>query len=233
MIMSVNQLVDTIGPSHVGGMGTPGVLWEKGAASESDAHLAKLALSLQMKICRLEGEVALLRDQLTRDPMTGLRNKRYLEERLAAGQWARPGRCSHPCSVIVLDVDDLKGINDRWGHAAGDWVLRRVSMTLHSTMRAPDVAARLGGDEFAVLLPGTDEAGARCAAHRLLRNLSPGPAEVCGSMQGITFSLSIGIASSAQDEYHGQTLLAMADQMMYKAKSWNGNRIEVTGHRPA
>ncbi len=233
MIMSVNQLVDTIGPLHVGGTGTLGALWENGTAGDSEALLAKLALSLQKKICRLEGKLVLLRDQLTRDPMTGLRNKRYLEERLAAGQWARPARYSHPCSVIVLDVDDLKGINDRWGHAAGDWVLRRVSMTLHATMRAPDVAARLGGDEFAVLLPGTDEAGARCAAQRLLRNLSPGPAEVCGSMQGITFSLSIGIASSGQDEYHGHTLLAMADRMMYKAKSWSGNRIEVTGHRPA
>ena len=233
MIMSGIQLVDTTGPSHAGGMGTLGVVWENGTASESDAHLAKLALSLQMKIRRLEGEVALLRDQLTRDPMTGLRNKRYLEERLAAGQWARSARYSHPCSVIVLDVDDLKGINDRWGHAAGDWVLRRVSMTLHATMRAPDVAARLGGDEFAVLQPGTDEAGARCAAQRLLRNLSLGTAGVYGSTQEVPFSLSIGIAASAQDEDHGQTLLAVADRMMYKAKSWNGNRIEVTGHRPA
>ena len=232
MIMSVNQLVDITGPSHVGGMGTLGVLWENGTASESDAHLAKLALSLQMKICRLEGEVALLRDQLTRDPMTGLRNGRYLEEHLDE-EAARGARYGHPYSVMVLDVDDLKGINDRWGHAAGDWVLRQVSMTLQATMRAPDVAARLGGDEFAVLMPETDEAGAKYAAERLLRNLSLGPAAVCGSMQEIPFSLSLGIASSAQDKNRGQTLLAMADSMMYKAKSWNGDRIEVAGHGPA
>ena len=134
---------------------------------------------------------------------------------------------------MVLDVDDLKGINDRWGHAAGDWVLIRVSMTLHTTIRAPDVAARLGGDEFAVLLPGTDEVGARCAAQHLLWNLSLGPAGVDCSAQEVPFSLSIGIAASALDEDHGQTLLAVADRMTYKAKSWNGDRIEVAGHGPA
>ncbi|MEE9249119.1 MAG: GGDEF domain-containing protein [Dehalococcoidia bacterium] len=230
--MSGSRLVDTAGPSHAGRMGTRDVLWENGTAGESEARLAKLALSLQKKICRLEGELVLLRDQLSRDPMTGLRNRRYLEERLDE-EAARAARYGHPCSVMVLDVDDLKGINDRWGHAAGDWVLHQVSMTMHATMRAPDVAARLGGDEFAVLLPETDETGGKYAAERLLRNLSLGPTGVYGPMVGIPFSLSIGIAASPQDEDHGQNLLAMADLMMYKAKGWNGNRIEVAWHGPA
>ncbi len=181
---------------------------------------------LQKRIQELEHELASLRDQVTQDPMTGLRNRRYFEQRLEE-ELSRSARDGRYCSVMVIDVDDFKEINDRHGHSAGDRVLHRLSASLRAIMRASDILARLGGDEFTVLLPETDEIGARHAALRLLEGIRIGAPSEGQVSPTVKFTVSIGIATSQPHRSTVEVLLAVADRMMYKTKLQGGGSIRV------
>jgi diguanylate cyclase (GGDEF)-like protein len=161
------------------------------------------------------------------DALTGLANRRALEEILAA-EISRAHRFAHQLAIVLLDLDRFKEINDSFGHAAGDVMLRAVSRLLTSLARQGDTVARWGGEEFVVVLPETDLAGARRFAERLRRTIE---AHAVGEMKT---SASCGVATMLPDDTV-EELLGAADQALYQAKSNGRNRTEsaVRGPRPA
>jgi diguanylate cyclase (GGDEF)-like protein len=161
------------------------------------------------------------------DSLTGLANRRALEEILAA-EISRAHRFTHQLAVVLLDLDRFKEINDSFGHAAGDVMLRAVSRLLTSLARQGDTVARWGGEEFVVVLPETDLAGAERFAERLRRTIE---AHAVGEMKT---SASCGVATMLPEDSVDE-LLGAADQALYQAKSNGRNRTEsaVRGPRPA
>jgi diguanylate cyclase (GGDEF)-like protein len=161
------------------------------------------------------------------DSLTGLSNRRALEEVLAA-EISRAQRFAHQLAIVVLDLDRFKEINDSFGHAAGDVMLRAVSQLLSSLARQGDTVARWGGEEFVVVLPETDHAGAHRFAERLRRTIE---AQAVGEMRT---SASCGVATMLPED-NVDDLLGAADRALYQAKSNGRNRTEsaVRGPRPA
>jgi diguanylate cyclase (GGDEF)-like protein len=161
------------------------------------------------------------------DSLTGLANRRALEEVLAA-EISRAHRFAHQLAVVLLDLDRFKEINDSFGHAAGDVMLRAVSRLLTSLARQGDTVARWGGEEFVVVLPETDLAGAQRFAERLRRTIE---AHAVGDMKT---SASCGVATMLPEDTV-EELLGAADQALYQAKSNGRNRTEsaLRGPRPA
>ena len=161
------------------------------------------------------------------DSLTGLANRRALEEVLAA-EISRAQRFAHQLAIVVLDLDRFKEINDNFGHAAGDVMLRAVSQLLSSLARQGDSVARWGGEEFVVVLPETDLEGALRFAERLRRTIE---AHAVGDMHT---SASCGVSTMLPDD-SVDDLLGAADQALYHAKSNGRNRTEsaIRGPRPA
>jgi diguanylate cyclase (GGDEF)-like protein len=165
----------------------------------------------------------------TTDPLTGLFNPRAFHERLRQ-EMGRTARYREPLSLLVVDLDGLKRVNDQYGHEAGNAALLSVAAAIRSELREIDLGARLGGDEFGVLAPRTNEQSALVLAERLRARVAKG---VKASM-GRYATISIGIASlvpSRDDRTTPVSLIAAADEALYRAKREGGNR--VGGSRPA
>jgi len=158
------------------------------------------------------------------DALTGLANRRALEEILAA-EISRAHRFTHQLAVVLLDLDRFKEINDSFGHAAGDVMLRAVSRLLTSLARQGDTVARWGGEEFVVVLPETDLVGARRFAERLRRTIE---AHAVGEMKT---SASCGVATMLPED-SVEKLLGAADHALYQAKSNGRNRTESAARSP-
>lgn len=156
------------------------------------------------------------------DPLTGVFNRRHFAQRLVEelGRGRRHGR---PTSVLCVDIDRLKAINDASGHKAGDRALATVCRTLSKNARATDAVARLGGDEFAVLLPETSVAQASVLASRILADL-----RIRGSASMQPLAVSIGIAEQTVTEgVPSDDLLEAADAALYRAKAAGGGQAVV------
>ena len=157
------------------------------------------------------------------DSLTGLANRRSFEETLRA-EVARASRYGDSMSVVLADLDDFKRVNDRYGHPAGDVVLKTFAATLRRTVRESDTAGRWGGEEFALVLPSTDSDGALRLAERARAALAAESIELPdGSSIGV--SASFGVASFPDWDEPGE-LLAAADSALYEAKRAGKNRVE-------
>ncbi len=154
----------------------------------------------------------------TVDALTGLRNRRWLDEAFAR-QLARASRSNQPLSVLMIDIDHFKRVNDKCGHTVGDAVLRRVAHTLAAGVRPQDLLARFGGEEFAVLLPGLETAQAIAVAERLRLGIQ---AAGDGLRQLPLITVSVGVASAQHDETLS-ALLNRADEALYRAKQSGRN----------
>ncbi|MDH5490755.1 MAG: GGDEF domain-containing protein, partial [Myxococcales bacterium] len=166
-----------------------------------------------------------LYDSSVRDALTGLYNRHYFEDRLRAEVgYAR--RHGEDLSLLFLDADHFKRVNDTYGHAAGDEVLRSLGAYLLSTVRDEDIAARIGGEEFVILLRGIGSQGASGAAERLRAGAEALAIEHEG--RSITITVSIGLCSLAEDDGIGSAaeLLARADGALYQAKEQGRNRVQ-------
>lgn len=163
------------------------------------------------------------RDLADRDPLTGFFNHRYLHERLSE-EVVRAVRTRRPLSVVMLDLDDFKLVNDTFGHVYGDRVLVHVADLVRSTLRASDVAARYGGDEFALILPETGPEDAARAAGRILEALAASPFSADGR-QPFPMGASIGLATHPRDGRSATELIAVADAGLYGSKDAGGNRV--------
>jgi two-component system cell cycle response regulator len=160
------------------------------------------------------------------DPLTQTLNRRALGERLAA-EMERVRRYSTTMSVLLIDLDHFKQVNDTHGHLAGDEVLIEVAALLQRVVRAVDMVARYGGEEFVVVLPETSGAGAEAFAERL-RELIEGQAFVASRGRAIRLTTSIGVSSFPDFGVESvEDLLTKADQALYRAKSEGRNRVRV------
>jgi len=178
--------------------------------------LRLLAFLIVVGILRaLRGEV----DRARRDPLTGVGNRRFFLE-LAARELGAARRHGRPLSVAFLDLDDFKAVNDRFGHGAGDALLRWVAGAVSGAIRASDVFARIGGDEFVLLMPETDDAAARSVVDKL-RALRA-PAAITG---GEPATFSIGLVSFAAAPGSVALVLERADRVMYEAKGLGKNAV--------
>jgi diguanylate cyclase (GGDEF)-like protein len=159
------------------------------------------------------------------DGLTEVFNKRYLEEFLSR-ELARAQRRARPLSVVMLDVDRFKPINDKYGHLCGDHVLREMAGRLRSVVRAEELLARYGGEEFTVVLPDCTRDEAVNVAERLRELVSGQPFRFDGAELNITISL--GVACTDHGELVSPTqLLERADAKMYEAKHTGRNRVAV------
>jgi two-component system, cell cycle response regulator len=164
------------------------------------------------------------------DALTGLANRRSFEESLAR-EVARSRRHGMPLSLAVLDLDHFKRVNDVYGHAAGDDVLRAVGQVATSALRQEDLVFRIGGEEFVVLLPHTDIEEAARTAERLLAALRATlvPTDACA--QGIKVTASMGVAVFDEADPDGRGLFSRADAALYAAKKAGRNRVQTSKTR--
>jgi diguanylate cyclase (GGDEF)-like protein len=160
------------------------------------------------------------------DELTGLMNRRAFDRRLRE-EVARAQRYDTPLSLVMMDLDGFKEINDRHGHACGDALLRAVGVLLSSGLRTADLAVRFGGDEFALILPNTTKTDAWAVAEKIRNSLARltihADRDLC-----VTTTVSVGIASVSDQLSHTNDLLTAADQALYRAKRAGRNRVELS-----
>jgi diguanylate cyclase (GGDEF)-like protein len=199
---------------EAGDPGTLGGLWLLLA-------LGGLAVAAAASQMALLASLLGARQQAGEDPLTGLANRRALDQRLSA-EIARARRERRPLSAIVLDIDHFKRVNDSLGHAAGDEVLVHLAHILRAELRGADLAARSGGEEFCLLLPGIAAEDAWWVAERIRQRVADNPT-VLESGEAVPVTVSLGIAALGEDDDR-DSLLARADQAMYRAKQSGRNR---------
>lgn len=183
-----------------------------GSTDEFDTLASALNTTMEM----IQRQHGALQDLASHDGLTELLNRRAFSERLTE-EVSRSFRYGQSVSVLMLDIDDFKSINDRYGHLTGDRVLRDFAKTvLRPFMRVTDIVARYGGDEFVVLMPHTSPQGAIDACKRLAQRLEKFPETESGIAVGLT--VSFGYASLPQETLTADALLQLADRRMYEAK---------------
>lgn len=158
------------------------------------------------------------------DRLTGLYNRGHWEESLRAA-YARHQRYGNAVSLVMLDIDHFKRVNDAYGHQAGDKVIEQVARLLREHVRDSDVAGRYGGEEFGVVLSDTDSNGARTFAERLRHSVEA--LEVLYNDQSIRFTISLGVADLSPPSNSHADLIAWADQALYTSKKTGRNRVTV------
>jgi diguanylate cyclase (GGDEF)-like protein len=200
---------------------------EEGVFSDDDVE-ALSALAVQAGVAIENARLhRVVERQAVTDALTGLANRRQFYEVLGR-EYERAQRFGQPVSLILLDIDDFKQINDSRGHLAGDAVLHSVAATLGEVIREIDLAARYGGEEFAVLLPQTGPEGAANLAERLrseiaARKIRFGTEEIAG------VTASFGVAAGPVNEQTQIDLIASADAALYQAKREGKNHVTVSG----
>ncbi|MGY1652201.1 histidine kinase N-terminal 7TM domain-containing diguanylate cyclase [Geodermatophilus sp. SYSU D01119] len=192
---------------------------------ERQAAVERLNQRLAEQVEVIERLRAELAEEAVRDPLTGLHNRRHLDRALGAGLAARPR--TGELSVLVVDVDHFKRVNDRLGHAAGDVVLTALAGILAGAVREGDTAARLGGEEFVLVLPGAGREQALARAERIRRTVAATRHDVDGGP--LTVTVSIGVAVCPADGASAAALLEAADRALYTAKATGRDRVVAAG----
>jgi diguanylate cyclase (GGDEF)-like protein len=230
---STHELARMLGQSHDGTAlilvgAEPATLHRRQAALSQGAfdyfqipgEFELLALRAN-QLVKLRQTMERLRGEADLDHLTGLANRRRFRVALS-GEVERWRRYGVPCALLLLDIDHMKAINDKYGHPAGDAVIRAIATTLAKVSRDNDTAARLGGEEFALLLAGIDGTKAAPAAKRLLDALADQEIEGVGNI-----SVSIGVASCPDHADSERALYAASDQALYVAKNQGRKRVAI------
>ncbi|WP_372786711.1 PleD family two-component system response regulator [Phenylobacterium sp.] len=159
------------------------------------------------------------------DQLTGLHNRRYMESQLDALVRRAVVGGGDPVALLVIDIDHFKKVNDGFGHAVGDEVLREFAVRLASNVRAIDLPVRFGGEEFVVVMPETELEHAHRIAERIRLHVAGSPFRVMGGEELLTVTISIGVAASLRAEDTPSKLIRRADEAMYEAKARGRNRV--------
>jgi len=172
--------------------------------------------------------LAILEQENIMDPVMGIFNRRYLERRLKE-EVMRAQRFNLPLTLLLLDIDNFKEINDKYGHQAGDSVLGSVGECIQKTVRITDIVARYGGDEILVIAPNTDVPSAGELAERLRQAVgnSPVPVEVRTRGLKVRCEVSVGVAGLDRGVTDSLALLSDVDEAMYRAKREGRNRVVI------
>ena len=192
-----------------------------------DKHelLARVRTQIRRKryTARLRDNVQMSIEMAITDALTGLYNRRYMESHVGTlvEQAATRGK---PLTVLVLDIDYFKAINDSHGHDAGDDVLREFAIRIRKSIRGIDLACRYGGEEFVVVMPETDMAVATVVAERLRRRIASEPFPIQEAARSIEVTISIGIAGLGPRDT-AASVIKRADQALYRAKRDGRNRV--------
>ena len=181
----------------------------------------ELLIERTQQLVLLRQKIDQLRADADLDSLTGLANRRRFRVALQR-EVERWRRYRIPCALLMLDIDHLKSINDRFGHPAGDLVIRQIAQTLKEVSRDNDTAARLGGEEFGLLLAGVDLEKAAAAANRLRAVLGTKRVEGVG-----TVTVSIGVASCPDNATSERTLYSASDRALYVSKNSGRDRVSV------
>ncbi|GAB3740220.1 ligand-binding sensor domain-containing diguanylate cyclase [Silanimonas algicola] len=200
--------------------------WRLHRLAANEQRLARLVeertLEIEQQKARLRFQAEEFARQAREDALTGINNRRAFDEALAR-EFARARRNGAPLSIAIVDLDHFKAINDRFSHAVGDEVLKRVAQRLKNDSRGFDVVARWGGEEFAMLLPETALGSARAACERLRESIQA--VDLSDIDPALRITASVGVAEAAGlDDHH--RLLLRADEALYRAKANGRNRVE-------
>ena len=187
------------------------------------ARISKHTAELEREVAEREAAQAQLVELATTDSLTGLRNRRYFME-TASQEFERARRYQTPLSLLMLDADHFKSINDRYGHPVGDEALKALAEHGRRQLREVDLFARMGGEEFAILLPQTDFTAARAVAERLRQTIAEQLVTAEGNL--VHFTVSIGLAQLEASTTNLDDLLRQADAALYQAKENGRNRVE-------
>jgi diguanylate cyclase (GGDEF)-like protein len=210
--------------TRAGRKGRPGTLRTHEIDSlDRLAHHARLAVANARLLARVQ-EMAIT------DPLTGLANHGEMQRRLSfeAGRLERYATLrgkGHRLSLVLLDIDNFKSFNDRFGHQAGDAVLKGVSAALRGAVRTFDVVARYGGEEFAIILPETGIDGARDVAERIRRAVSAYPFATRAGEKPVRVTVSVGVATAPENGASPPRLIRSADGALYHAKRAGKNQV--------
>ena len=189
-------------------------------------HAAQRSREHQAEVTRINAELVKLNDELRVqacfDALTGCRSRRFLLEEVG-NELKRATRFAQPCALAMLDIDHFKEVNDHYGHAAGDALLKHFVATISGRLRATDVLGRLGGEEFALLMPQTGRRGALEAAERIRAAVEAAVALLPNGELRVTVSIGVDQWRGADDHVDG--LVARADAAMYEAKRNGRNRV--------
>lgn len=191
----------------------------------ADGGIEDLAVSLE-SFSSTQLQVAELEELASRDPLTGVSNRRHFD-RLAALELDHARRMGRAFSLLVLDIDHFKRINDSHGHAAGDLALKAFANVCRDTLREPDILGRVGGEEFAVALPNTGIDGALVIAERLRAAVEALSVTLPDGTK-VGFTVSIGLVSSGPGPAaNAGELMQRADEALYVSKRGGRNRVSV------
>ncbi len=168
-----------------------------------------------------------MRDLAYRDSLTGLFNHRYFKEILSA-EVERAARYRNPLSLILIDIDFFKKVNDTFGHPAGDHVLREVAGTFLKLLRNCDIVARYGGEEFAIILPETKGKSAKVLAQRVRRGIEQLEIRFENNTIPVTISCGISSCDFITESLDIEGFVKLSDQALYKAKGSGRNRVELS-----
>ncbi len=202
--------------------------WQQRAWQFSCGYIALVFLSIAFLHAHLHtiAQSQTLNILATTDELTGIANRRYL---LKSGEQeiVRAMRYATPLSVLMIDIDLFKKINDSWGHHTGDRVIRHVADQMRAILRSVDICGRLGGEEFTAILPETDAQGAFALAERLRLAVANSEDARADNGQLIRHTISVGIATLSPDDSSFETLLKRSDLALYQAKENGRNRVQA------
>jgi diguanylate cyclase (GGDEF)-like protein len=202
------------------GAGATGTAMDEAISNDLDVFTESLVLALANHRLRES-----LREQSIQDPLTGLYNRRYLQEVLEL-DFARASRSGESISLIMADLDNFKRFNDEFGHDAGDYVLKEFAQILASQIRKGDVACRFGGEEFVVLIRGAGSVDAAARADQICATTRAVDAQFRGKSLG-PVTVSLGVASAPEHAADAEALFAAADAALYAAKRAGRDRTMI------